>query len=54
MTSLETLLAAANFVEANDRPDNLARGSLCYFTMFNSCSSSVSCSCDSNIQSCYM
>ena len=31
--SLETLLAAANFVEANDSPNNLARGSLCYFTI---------------------
>jgi len=37
MTSLETLLAAANFVEANDRPDNLARGLCFYFNVVESC-----------------
>ena len=38
MTSLETLLAAANFVEANDRPDSLANGSCYHFNVANSCS----------------
>jgi len=38
MTSLETLLAAANFVEANTKPDSLAHGSCCQFDPAN-CSS---------------
>jgi len=33
MTSLETLLAAANFVEANDGPGSSAHGLCCYFDL---------------------